>query len=267
MTTRRLCGSGSPDEGRGTGLVVNEAGGLGYDPGARHQLAQYAATGCLTGTYYASDADQARAVLVLADQVEPDYLARVALYARRCGLMKDMPAFLLVVLSRRDRALFERMFPQVIDSPRLLRTFVKLVRSGQAGRRSFGSAIKRAIRRWLAERSEVQLFYASVGGDPSLADIVAMVHPRPATDARRAFYGWLLGKPHDESLLPEEVRAYQRRLADPTQPLPRVPFEMTLGLDLSVDEWSELARRCSWQQLRMNLNTFVRHGVFGPVES
>ena len=63
------------------------------------------------------------------------------------------------------------------------------------------------------------------------------------------------------------MRAYQRRLADPTQPLPRVPFEMTLGLQLSVDEWSELARRCSWQQLRMNLNTFVRHGVFGPVES
>lgn len=262
MTTQRLFGSGSPGEGRGTGLVANEAGGLAHDPGARHKLAQYAATGCLTGTFYASDTDQTRTVLVLASQVEPDYLARVALYARRRGLMKDMPALLLVVLSRRDPALFERVFPKVIDSPRLLRTFIKLVRSGAAGRRSFGSAVKRAIRRWLAERSEVQLFYASVGGDPSLADIVAMVHPRPATDVRRAFYGWLRGRPHDESLLPEEVRAYQRRLADPTQPLPRVPFEMTLGLQLSTDEWSELARRCSWQQLRMSLNTYVRNGVF-----
>ena len=94
--------------------MVNEAGGLGYDPGARHQLAQYAATGCLNSTYYASDDDQRRAILDLARRVEPDYLARVALYARRRGRMKDMPALLLALLSRRDPALFERVFPQVI---------------------------------------------------------------------------------------------------------------------------------------------------------
>jgi 60 kDa SS-A/Ro ribonucleoprotein len=244
-------------------LVVNEAGGLGYDPGARHQLAQYAATGCLNSTYYASDDEQRRAILDLARRVEPDYLARVALYARRRGRMKDMPALLLALLSRRDPALFERVFPQVIDSPRTLRTFVEIVRSGQAGRRPFGTVAKRAIRHWLEARSETQLLHASVGSRPSLADIVAMVHPRPATDARRAFYAWLLGKPHDENLLSEEVRAYQRRLADASQPLPRVPFEMALGLQMTADEWVELAQRCSWQQLRMNLNNFARHGVFG----
>jgi len=37
---------------------------------------------------------------------------------------------------------------------------------------------------------------------------------------------------------------------------------MLTALELSKLEWAEIARRASWQTLRMNLNTFARHGVF-----
>ena len=98
--------------------------------------------------------------------------------------MKDMPALLAAVLAARDVRLLERVFDRVIDTPRMLRTFVQIVRSGVTGRKSLGTAPRRAIRRWLETRSDEQLFAASVGNDPSLADIVKMVHPKPATAAR-----------------------------------------------------------------------------------
>ncbi len=44
--------------------------------------------------------------------------------------------------------------------------------------------------------------------------------------------------------------------------MPEVPFQMLTALGLSREEWAAIARNAPWQMLRMNLNTFVRHGVF-----
>ena len=44
--------------------------------------------------------------------------------------------------------------------------------------------------------------------------------------------------------------------------MPDVPFQMLTALGLGRDEWAAIARPASWQMLRMNLNTFARHGVF-----
>lgn len=43
--------------------LVNEAGGPAYALSPKHALAQYAATGCLNGTYYASAETQLEAVV------------------------------------------------------------------------------------------------------------------------------------------------------------------------------------------------------------
>ncbi|MBF1279252.1 MAG: RNA-binding protein, partial [Neisseria lactamica] len=44
--------------------------------------------------------------------------------------------------------------------------------------------------------------------------------------------------------------------------LPNVPFQMLTALDLNSGDWAEIARNGSWQQVRQNLNTFLRHEVF-----
>jgi 60 kDa SS-A/Ro ribonucleoprotein len=44
--------------------------------------------------------------------------------------------------------------------------------------------------------------------------------------------------------------------------LPDIPMAFLTGLELSRREWMTVARRCSWQTLRMNLNAFDRRGVF-----
>src|SRR5436190_16402548 len=108
----------------------NEAGGLAYALTPEHALAIYASTGCLNGTFYASAATQLDRVLGLAAAVDARFVAQTAIYVRQRGGMKDLPALLLATLTTRDLALFEASFARVIDTPKMLRNFVQIMRSG-----------------------------------------------------------------------------------------------------------------------------------------
>ncbi len=119
--------------------TVNEAGGQAYAFDPQHALAQYAATGCLNATFYAGEHDQLAKVLELCGKIEPEFIARTALFARQRGFMKDMPALLLAVLSVRSPGLMAEIFDRVLDNPRMLRNFVQIMRSGVVGRKSLGS--------------------------------------------------------------------------------------------------------------------------------
>ncbi len=102
-------------------------------------------------------------------------------------------------------------FDRVIDSPKMLRNFVQIMRSGVVGRKSLGSlaeAVDRAVAR--AARTDTQLFTGSVGNDPSLADVLRMVHPKPDGPAREALYGYLIGREHNREALPELVQQYEK---------------------------------------------------------
>lgn len=242
--------------------TVNEAGGIAYTREPRQALAQYAATGCLNGTFYAEARTQLASVLALSAEVEPEFVAKAAIYTREKSHMKDLPALLVALLSVRSPFLFAEVFPRVIDTPKMLRTFVQIMRSGVVGRKSLGSLPKRMVEQWLEVRSDEAVFRGSVGSGPSLADIVKMVHPRPSTESRATLYAYLLGRPHEASRLPELVRAFEAFKRGESAEAPDVPFEMLTGLPLTPEHWKGIARRAPWQMTRMNLNTFVRHGVF-----
>jgi 60 kDa SS-A/Ro ribonucleoprotein len=241
----------------------NAEGAAAYGLAPKHALAQYAATGCLSSTFYADADEQLSVVLELCGTIDNDFVARTAVFCRERGHMKDMPALLCAVLARRDAALLDRVFARVVDNGKMLRNFVQIVRSGVAGRRSLGSAPKRMVRRWLESRDDNALFRSSVGQAPSLGDIVSMVHPKPANPEREALYGYLVGRIKKSDALPELVKAYEAFKAGETLELPEVPMEMLTALPLSTADWREVARRAPWHATRMNLNTFARHGVFG----
>jgi 60 kDa SS-A/Ro ribonucleoprotein len=249
--------------------AINETGGLAYSRSDEQALAQYASTGCLNGTFYAGADTQLNTVLNLCDKVAPEFIARTALFARQRGFMKDLPALLCAVLSVKSPGLLAEVFDRVIDSPKMLRNFVQIMRSGVVGRRSLGSLPKRLVRQWLEARSDEQLFIGSVGNDPSLADIVKMVHPTPASPARAALFGYLIGREHDATALPELVRAYEKfnRNTNPGKvPVPNVPFQLLTSLPLTKGDWLQIAANAPWQMTRMNLNTFERRGVFANEE-
>jgi 60 kDa SS-A/Ro ribonucleoprotein len=242
--------------------TTNDAGGLAYARTNEQLLAQFAATGCLRDTFYIDADQQLKELTGAAFGADPVFVAKTAVFAREHGLMKDTPALLCAVLAFRDTALLVRVFERVCDNGKMVRNFVQIVRSGQVGRKSLGTAPKRLVQRWLASRTDEQLVAASVGSSPSLADVVKMVHPKPADRARSNLLGWLLGKPHEAAQLPTIVQQLEAFRRGETTTVPDVPFQLLTSTELDRRHWLAIAKNASWQAARMNLNTFLRHGVF-----
>jgi len=243
--------------------TLNREAAPAYAYGPEAKLAQLAATGTLADSFYATAEQHLAEALEAARGCDPLFVAKAAVYARQAGAMKDMPALLAAYLTVADPDLAVRVFGQVVDTGRMLRSYVQILRSGQVGRTSLGSRPKRLVTQWLERASIRDLMAAATGTSPSLADIVRMVHPRPADAGRRAFYGWLIGKPYDLAALPAEIAAFEAWKRDTTLPLPPVPFEWLTAHPLTAEQWGELAGRMGWQALRINLNTLARNGAFG----
>jgi 60 kDa SS-A/Ro ribonucleoprotein len=246
--------------------TINEAGGTAYKLIPKHALAQYAATGCFSNTFYADAGEQLEKVLALTKELDAEFIAKLAVYAREKGFMKDMPALLVAVLSTKHKALFEKTFPRVIDNGKMLRNFVQIMRSGVVGRKSLGSLPKRLVREWFETRKAEQIFKQSIGQSPSFADVLKMVHPKPKDAEREALYGYFIGREIDADKLPEIVKQFEKFKSGDVLEVPNVPFQMLTALPISTNEWTQIARNAAWQMTRMNLNTFQRHGVFQNAE-
>jgi 60 kDa SS-A/Ro ribonucleoprotein len=256
--------------------VLNVAGGRAYALTPKHALAQLAATGCFNGAYYTEAEQQLALLLALVEKVEDNvYLAKLAVYSRERAFMKDMPAALLVLLSKRSPELFRRVFDRVADNGRVLRTVFQMVRSGQLGRKSLSYALQRAFQRWLNGASVSKLLAASIGNDPSLRDVLRMARPMPSDNVRRALFGWLTQKPVEKWVpatladLPEEVNTLNAFRAAQTEAMQVALLDRAhIRWDLLADTargprvWKAIARQMGPQALRMNLNTLLRHDVF-----
>jgi 60 kDa SS-A/Ro ribonucleoprotein len=261
MVLKRLFGAGKAPAAN----TNNEAGGRAYAFSPEHALAQYAVTGTMHNTFYASAEQQLDAILALAAKVAPAFVAKTAVYTRERGFMKDVPALLVAYLAKNDVGLMKAVFPRVIDNGKMLRNFVQIVRSGVVGRKSLGTAPKRAAQAWFASRTPEAIFKSSLGSQPSMADVIKLVRPSPKGEkekdlVREALYGYLIGKPFAEESLPPIVQAFEA-FKKGAGPMPDVPFEMLTALELTKEQWAAIAERMSWTQTRMNLNTLLRKGV------
>jgi 60 kDa SS-A/Ro ribonucleoprotein len=247
--------------------TVNEAGGVAYSLTDKAALAQYLVTGTFSNTYYATAETQLEKVQALIAKVDSKFLAQAAIYAAEEGRMKDMPAFAAAHLAGRgETALLTSVFDRIMN-PKRLYNFVQIIRSGVVGRKSFGTAVKRLILNWLENRTDEQLFLASIGhANPSLADVIKMVHPRPASKSRNALYGYLLGKDYNKRDLPLLVRQYEAFKAGNRKNVPDLPFMVLSNLPLTEENWASIAMNAPWNTLRMNLNNFARHGVFNDAK-
>ena len=244
------------------GDTFNACGAAAYKLSPEHELTQLVMTGCLNNTFYADAQDQLDAVLILADDIAPEYIAKLAIYSRKYGFMKDMPALLLAILASRKPELLPKVFNQVIDNGRMLRNFVQIIRSGVTGRMSLGSCPKKLVQAWLNHASEIQLLQAAVGNKPSLADIIKMVHPKPVEIWREAFFAWVIKKPYNFDDLPPQTQTLLRYKDNRSIVMPNVPFQLLTNMDLTTNQWALVAKNMGWHALRMNLNTLNRHGVF-----
>jgi 60 kDa SS-A/Ro ribonucleoprotein len=247
--------------------TTNEAGGKAYSLSDKAALSQFALTGTLNNTFYVGAVDQLTKVLELANKVDIEFVARLAVYARECGKMKDMPALLTAFVASKNTALFKQIFPLVINDAKMLRNFMQTIRSNVMGRKSFGSGPKKIIQKMLNAMSDETLFKSNIGNDPSLPDIIKMVHPKPQVKSRNALYAYLIGKKYEEADLFPLARQFEAFKKDLKAEMPNVPFQMLTALELTDDHYKLLARRATWNQLRQNLNNFLRHNAFKDQET
>jgi 60 kDa SS-A/Ro ribonucleoprotein len=253
----------------------NASGGKSYKFEDEQALCQYVVTGTFNQTFYTSAGEQLDKVAELCKSVSSKMLAKSAVYGHQQARMKDVPAYLLAVLAARskngddDDSLdwLKRVFNQVITNTKMLCNFVQIVRSGQTGRRSFGTAVKRLIQDWLVSKDNDKLFKSSIGhSNPSLADIIKMVRPRPTNASQNATFGYLLGKEHRYAELPQEIKNFEAFKVDNNRALPNVPFRALTNCKLSENNWREIALNMPWNTLRMNLNMLEKNGVFNDNE-
>jgi len=266
--------------------TLNPAGGVAYSLTDKEALAQMAVTGTFGNTYYVDAEKQLEQVKALVDKVDTDFLAKLAIYSRKTGYMKDMPAFFAATLAKKNVKLLSKVFNKVVDDGRMLRNFVQIIRSGVTGRKSLGTAPKRLINDWLNSRSDEALFRDSVGNDPSIADVIKLSHPSPKDETRAAFFAYLTnrpaasdGKPLVESFttekgkkvtihrynpdnLPKVVKDFENFKKTLSSDIPDVEFRLLTALPLTTEHWTSIAKNAPWHMTRMNLNTFARHGVF-----
>jgi len=251
--------------------AVNAAGGRAYDLSPKGALARYAATGCLSNTYYVRAEDHLDRVIALAKECESDFIAKLAIFARKEGHMKDMPALLCAILASRGdngRSALKAAFPQVIDNGRMVRNFVQIMRSGKLGRKSLGTGPRNLVRGFLERNKPNWLFrQLSVGQDPSGADIIKMVHPKPVSPEHEALFGYLIGKGEKDRRkkgwknLPPLVRQFEEWKEDRSLPAPAVDFRLLTAEKLTAEQWASIMRAGQWHFIRMNLNTALRQGA------
>jgi 60 kDa SS-A/Ro ribonucleoprotein len=247
--------------------TINEAGGAAFSFPDKLALAQFAVTGTFNNVFYTDAETQLEKVKELCKKVDSVFLTKLAIYSREKGYMKDMPAFFLAVLhSRGCNELLSIAFPRVITSFKMLANFVQIVRSGVTGRKSFGTSTRRVIRNWLAERSALDVFNGSIGlANPSVADIIKMVHPKGEDYSKDAVYAYLTEAKNWETKfdnLPEEIQLFEKLKKGENVEVPNIPFRALTNLDLNVDQWRRIASNMPFNTLRQNINMLSKRNVF-----
>ena len=247
--------------------TVNLAGGSAYEFDPKHCLAQIAVTNCFNGTFYASAEQNLKLAkdAALALKNDPEFIAKVAIYSRDKAYMKDMPAFLTVLLSDIHKPLFRKVFSRVVDNGRMLRNVVQMARSGAVTGKKINISSgtwRHAIQDWFDTQSAWSIFKASIGNNPTLHDILRMAHPKPNTPEKHALFAYIAGREVNTNNLPEEIKKLEEFKKNPTGEIPDVDFRFLDSMNLGQLEWTSIAMKASWHMTRMNLATFARHGVF-----
>lgn len=249
--------------------TVNAAGGKAYKFSDKHALAQIACTGTFNSTFYADAETNFKLAKEAADRLreDPEFIAKVAVYSREQGYMKDMPAYLTVVLSKIHKPLFRKVFRRVVNNGKMLANVIQIARSGAVGKtfNMTSGTWRNAIQGWFDQRSSYSIFCATVGIDISMKDILRMSRPSPNMPEKGELFAYLTDKKYEFEGLPQIVREYENYKKTKTGTPPNVDFRQ---LDSFMEEsgWVEVARNAKWLMTLKNLNTFLRHNVFKNAE-
>lgn len=143
----------------------------------------------------------------LACELEPEFVLKLALYAREQMQLRTVPQVLLTIVANRSD-LKGRPKPLVAQyGPRIMSRADEIMEVLALQLGVFGKPIPNALRRALAERlnhlTEYEaLKYKRKSAEVSLVDALNIIHPNPPNPHVAALFRWLTTGEVDEDLLP-----------------------------------------------------------------
>lgn len=284
--------------------AVNEAGGKAYSLSDKAALALYVSTSCLNGTFYTDAQGQLDTVKKLLTGCDPEFIGKLAVYGRQKSLMKDLPALLCAHLAgdngsgkgpttpeqKAKLKVLAKVFPHVIDSGKMVRNFVQMIRSGVFGRKSLGFGPQACVKKWF-DRSPASIFHQSIGQNPSMGQVIKLARPKPDGPEKAALFAYLCGSKveptedggrrlrsyykdkndgqvkiaYEQSFdsLPDIVKQFEAWKADQSLPVPKLNFRFLDGVGkLTPSQWTEIASQANWLTTLNSMNAYKDHGVF-----
>lgn len=252
-------------------MTTNSSGGVAIKISAEEAVAKLVCANIIDHKHkLMSENDMLALLKAELVHCSDEFVAKLAVYTKKEAHMKDMSALLLAHLASRKSKHGPIVFQEIVTDISMLKKFVNSIRKGMTNRKSFGSVYRKLIRDWLSNKSDLQLFRESIGNDPSMGDIIAMVHPKPLHLQRAALYAYFLGKDLTEdqkSHLPDEIKDYESFISDPSKycsnegKLPKTNIMKILSHKLTEKQWKNLAKSMTFNQIVKNLNTLHRNNA------
>lgn len=168
---------------RSTGTkTVNKAGGPAFKPNAELELALTTLTSFVEGKFYESKDSAVDRIVKLCEQVSPEFLGKLAVYARRECNMRSISHVLLSELARLHKGqkeYIEAGIQRVDDMSEII------AYTGFKYGKPIPNSIKKAIGNKLKTFNAYQLGkYKMEGKDVKLVDLFNLTHPKPQNEAQ-----------------------------------------------------------------------------------
>ena len=164
--------------------TVNLAGGAAFTKSNTELLDQFAMTGTLGCSFYATAEENTQQALELLEKCSAEEIAPAIIKGRNEGFIRTFPILGLVELSKKDPIVFSVTFPQIIKTGNDLADFIDICRSS----RGLGRSIKRAIKDWLSLNTTP---YYAQKYRKQLADAIRLCRMPGDVDP---IFGYILGK-------------------------------------------------------------------------
>jgi 60 kDa SS-A/Ro ribonucleoprotein len=186
----------------GSTQVPNSAGGFAWELDPWQRLTRFLVLGTEGGTYYISEQaltrDNAQNVLRCLAEDGPRFVQTVVDVSANGRAYKNDPAiFALALASAADDPATRRLALDAL--PLVARTGTHLLHYAAYvdGLRGWGRGLRRAVAQWYTAKSDEQLAFQLAKYQNrdgwSQRDLLRLAHPAPATEGRKALYGWATG--------------------------------------------------------------------------
>jgi len=168
--------------------TVNLAGGLAYAESPKLEFAGLLLTSMLKDQFYRKADDQLKRIQELALQLDPKFIAKTAIYARRDNHMRSASHVAMGELFRKvngnsrvsGEEWVKRALEKVIIRPDDAQEIFAYYESQVADTKAHPNQLRKGVALALDKFDEYQLAkYRGEGKDVSLVDIVNIVHPGP----------------------------------------------------------------------------------------